>query len=60
MSTFLEDGKILIKIRRRFMVFTADGAFIDEVKFDDSQINKRNSTMGEIASGYRKYRDNLP
>lgn len=60
MSTFLEDGKILIKIRRRFMVFTADGAFIDEVKFDDAQINKRNATMGEIASGYRKYRDNLP
>lgn len=35
MSSFLEDGKILMKIRRRFMVFTADGAFIDEVEFND-------------------------
>jgi hypothetical protein len=36
MSTFLEDGKILIKIRNRFMVFTPNGAFIDEAQFDDS------------------------
>lgn len=35
MSTYLEDGKILIKIRRRFMIFTSDGAFIDEVEFND-------------------------
>ena len=35
MSTFLDDGKILIKIRRRFMIFTSDGAFIDEVEFND-------------------------
>ena len=36
MSTFLADGKILIKIRKRFMVFTTNGAFIDEAQFDDS------------------------
>tara|TARA_B110000285_G_C15032107_1_gene567330 strand:+ start:768 stop:944 length:177 start_codon:yes stop_codon:yes gene_type:complete len=36
MSTFLEDGKILIKIRRRYMVFTCNGAFIDEAQFDDA------------------------
>jgi hypothetical protein len=35
MSTFLEDGKIMIKIRRRYMIFTSDGAFIDEVEFND-------------------------
>lgn len=35
MSTFLENGKIMIKIRRRFMIFTNDGAFIDEVEFND-------------------------
>ena len=35
MSTFLENGKILVKIRRRFMIFTGDGAFIDEVDFND-------------------------
>lgn len=60
MSTFLEDGKILIKIRRRFMVFTAEGAFLDEVKFDDTLINKRNSSIGETAPIFRRFRDNLP
>ena len=35
MSSFMSDGKILMKIRRRFMVFTGDGAFIDEVTFND-------------------------
>jgi hypothetical protein len=35
MSTFLDDGKILVKVRRRFMVFTGNGNFIDEVEFND-------------------------
>ena len=38
MSTFLESGKILIKIRRRFMVFTGDGAFIDEIEFNEDSL----------------------
>jgi hypothetical protein len=38
MSTFLNDGKILIKIRRRFMVFNINGEFIDEVEFDDDTL----------------------
>lgn len=40
MSTFLENGKILVKIRRRFMIFTGDGAFIDEVTFNDDILNQ--------------------
>ena len=36
MSTFLESGKIMVKCRRRFMIFTNDGHFIDEVDFNDS------------------------
>jgi hypothetical protein len=40
MSTFLEDGKILIKIRRRYMVFTSNGAFLDEAQFDDSLLEE--------------------
>ena len=32
-STFLPSGKILIKIRRRFCIFTPLGDFIDEVEF---------------------------
>ena len=38
MSTFLESGKIMIKIRRRYMVFTSDGAFIDEIEFNDEPL----------------------
>ena len=34
-STFLEDGKIMIKIRRRFMVFSKQGDFIGEVSYND-------------------------
>lgn len=40
MSSFLESGKIMIKIRRRFMIFTSDGAFIDEVEFNEDLLNK--------------------
>lgn len=44
MSTYLEDGKILIKILNRFMVFTSNGGFIDECQFDDSKMpNAKNS-----------------
>jgi hypothetical protein len=35
MSTFLEDGKIMMKIGKRFMVFTTNGAFIDETHYND-------------------------
>lgn len=38
MSTFLEDGKILVKIRRRLMVFSGNGNFIDEVEFNDDAL----------------------
>lgn len=36
MSTFLEDGNILIRSRRRFMVFTKEGFFKDEITFNDN------------------------
>jgi hypothetical protein len=42
MSTFLDNGKILMKIRRRFMIFKNDGAFIDEVEFNDDILNTVN------------------
>ena len=35
MSTFLEDGNILIRSRSRFMVFSKEGFFKDEVTFND-------------------------
>ena len=40
MSTFLQNGNILVKIRRRFMLFTADGGFIEEISFDDSALEE--------------------
>ena len=38
MSTFIFEGKILVKIRRRFMVFDYKGDFIDEVEFNDGAL----------------------
>jgi hypothetical protein len=42
LSTFLEDGKILMKIGKRFMVFTTNGAFIDETHYNDEMYLKNN------------------
>ena len=36
MSTFLENGNILLKIRDRFMIFTQRGHFIGQVSFNVS------------------------
>ena len=33
MSTYVEGGKILVKVFKRFMVFTQKGEFVDEVEF---------------------------
>ena len=35
MSTFLDNGKILLKVGNRFLLFENDGEFVDEVEFDD-------------------------
>ena len=35
MSTFLSDGKILLKIAERFLLFDEKGVFIDEIQFED-------------------------
>mgnify|MGYP006089676223 CR=1 FL=1 len=45
MSTFLEDGKILMKIGKRFMVFTSNGAFIDETEFNDEIATRNNMAV---------------
>jgi len=33
-STFLQDGKILVKALRRFMIFDDEGQYVDEVDFE--------------------------
>jgi hypothetical protein len=38
MSTFLPGGQILLRCRRRFLIFSSDGNFIDEVKFNDEAL----------------------
>jgi len=35
MSTFMPDGKILLRVNQRFMIFNSEGAFIQEVHFKD-------------------------
>jgi hypothetical protein len=35
MSTFLENGFMLAKIRKRFMVFDSNGNYIDEIEFNE-------------------------
>jgi hypothetical protein len=46
-SSFLDDGKIFVKCLRRFMIFTKDGSFIDEVDF---KVSETPAEMGEIRS----------
>lgn len=43
MSTFLDDGNILIKLFHRYMVFTIDGNFISEVTFEKT--DEQNSSL---------------
>ena len=33
MSTFITGGNILLRVKSRFMMFSNDGAFIDELGF---------------------------
>ena len=35
MSTFLDDGDILLKVGYRYMLFHNDGEFVDEIEFSD-------------------------
>lgn len=39
MSTFMENGNILVKCKNRFMMFANNGAFLSEVKFDKEDLD---------------------
>jgi len=58
MSSFMSDGKILMKIRRRFMVFTGDGAFIDEVTFNDDTLLEIEDDKNQPAVTYEMFKEN--
>ena len=36
MSTFLDNGDILVKCEERFLIYSNKGDFIDEVEFQDT------------------------
>jgi hypothetical protein len=39
-STFMPDGKILLRVNQRFMIFNSEGAFIQEINFiDDGEVD---------------------
>ena len=54
----MSDGKILMKIRRRFMVFTGDGAFIDEVTFNDDTLLEIEDDKNQPAVTYEIFKEN--
>ena len=49
MSTFLENGGILVNCRRRYMVFAGDGNFVDEVYFNNDRLEEEESQNDEIS-----------
>jgi hypothetical protein len=52
MSTFLNDGDILLKVDYRFMRFGNDGQFKDEIEFSD--VAKENTVRSKIKNQIRK------
>ena len=52
MSTFLENGRILLKCKNRFHVFSNMGNFIDEVEFNDGEEEENeNQCENSLLSG---------
>lgn len=52
-SSFLENGNILVKCRRRYMIFTSEGSFIDEVEFNNDALEaEEKSICKDHASEY--------
>ena len=57
MSSFLNDGKILIRCANRFMIFEENGTFIDEVEFNDDildEISEREDSVHDSRSASKK------
>ena len=48
MSTFLANGNILLKIFHRFLIFSADGAFISTVTFEDEELAGADKVEPEV------------
>ena len=49
MSTFLNDGSILLKMGQRFLHFTQNGKFISEVEFEQDEFDWKKRIDGLVA-----------
>lgn len=47
LATFLDDGKIFLKIGNRYMLFNEYGSFIDEIEFEQANTERRQIMMKE-------------
>ena len=47
MSTFLTKDRILLKLAQRFLLFDKDGAFIDQIEFEDLREEKEAEVKNE-------------
>ena len=54
-STYLQDGRILVKALRRYMIFSHTGQFVDEVEFEPI---KNKQEMAEILETIRQNTQN--
>ena len=43
MSTFLENGNILLKCRKRFIIYSFEGHFISEASFNNDPLDEHSS-----------------
>ena len=55
-TTFMDDGKILMKVGHRFCLFDSDGVFMDEIEFarNNDVSNKPAAINGSIAEEPKK------
>ena len=65
MSTFIFDGKILIKVSGRFLIFNSQGVFIDEVEFDhgtafSADFNRLSNVEQKFIKPIRDLKNNVP
>jgi hypothetical protein len=57
-STFLDDGKIFLKIEHRFVLFDKDGCFMDPVEFKFSKTQNKAEVTNALANMIQKKKEN--
>ncbi len=54
MSTFLQGGQVLLRCRRRFMIFSSTGNYIDEVMFNNEGLQDKEETVDSESESPKK------